>query len=158
MRVTIGLLVSLAGAWILWSWHFTPLLITLGAASVALALYISHRMGIVEDGLDPVTLLPGLLVYLPWLFLEIVKSNLHVAARILNPRLPIRPHMIEVKAGQRGDVGRVIYANSITLTPGTVSVDTRGDTITVHALTDEAADGVLTGEMDRRVSRLEGGG
>jgi len=156
VRYTIGLLVSLAGVWVLWSWKFEPLLITLGVASVLLSLYLSHRMGIVEDGPDPLVLPPRLLIYLPWLFLEIVKSNLDVAALILNPRLPIRPRMIEVKAGQRGDVGRVIYANSITLTPGTVSVDTEGDTITVHALTDEAAEGVMTGEMDRRVCRLEG--
>jgi multicomponent Na+:H+ antiporter subunit E len=146
----------MAGVWVLWSWHFTPLLLTLGLASVALCAFLAHRMGLVEGGPDPVALPPRLIVYLPWLFLEIVKSNLDVAARILNPRLPIRPQMICVRAGQRGDVARVIYANSITLTPGTVSVDTDGDTIWVHAISDEAAAGVLTGEMDRRVSRLEG--
>lgn len=156
MKYTIGLVVSLCGVWILWSWHFTPLLITLGVISVAVSAFLAHRMGLVEDGLDPIRLPPGLLLYLPWLFLEIVKANLDVAARILSPRLPIRPRMITVRASQRGDVARVIYANSITLTPGTVSVDTDNDLITVHALTDEAAEGVMTGEMDRRVSRLEG--
>lgn len=155
MRFTIGLTLALTVAWVFWSWHFTPLLIGLGAASVGMSVWLAHRMGLMEEGPDPVTLPPRLIAYLPWLFLEIVKSNLDVAARILNPKLPIRPQMIEVRAGQRGEVARVIYANSITLTPGTVSVDTAGDIITVHALSDEAAAGVLTGEMDRRVSRLE---
>jgi multicomponent Na+:H+ antiporter subunit E len=97
------------------------------------------------------------LLYIPWLILEVVKSNIDVARRILDPRLPISPRVIEVQASQRRDIGRVIYANSITLTPGTVSIDTDGDRITVHALTEEAAAGLLTGEMDRRVTRFEGG-
>jgi len=156
VRHTIGLLVSLTLVWVFWSWHFTPLLLTLGVASIIVSWYLSRRMGLLDDGPDPITLPPRLLVYLPWLFLEIVKSNLDVAARIVHPRLPIRPRMITVRAGQGSEIGRVIYANSITLTPGTVSVDTDGDTITVHALSDGAAEGVLTGEMDRRVSRLEG--
>ena len=80
-----------------------------------------------------------------------------VALRILNPGLPISPRLVRVRAGQRTDVGRVLYANSITLTPGTVTIDTEGDTITVHALTAEAAAGVESGEMDRRASRAEGG-
>lgn len=82
-------------------------------------------------------------------------ANIDVARRILNPKLPIAPMMIRVKASQKGDLARVIFANSITLTPGTVSVDMQGDEIAVHALTPEAAEFDETGEMDRRVSRLE---
>ena len=156
MRYAIGLFVALGVTWVFWSWHFTPLLLTLGAASVLFVLYLALRMDLVEDEVHPLGFPLRLLLYLPWLFLEIIKANLDVAARILNPRLPIKPSMIRVRAGQGSDLGRVVYANSITLTPGTVSVDTEGDTITVHALTDEAAEGVLTGEMDRRVGRLEG--
>jgi multicomponent Na+:H+ antiporter subunit E len=79
-----------------------------------------------------------------------------VARRILDPKLPISPRLIKVKATQKRDLGRVIYANSITLTPGTVSVKMDGDEITVHALTREAAEGVETGAMDAKVTRLEG--
>ena len=158
MRFTIGLALALAAVWLLWSGHYTPLLLGLGAASCAATLAISLRMNIVDQEGAPIGLPPRLLLYLPWLFLEIVKANLHVAARILHPRLPISPRIIRLRAGQSGDLGRVIYANSITLTPGTVSIETEGDTITVHALTAEAEEGVLTGEMDRRVTRLEGRG
>jgi len=156
VKHTIGLGIALAGIWLLWSGHFTALLLSLGAGSVLTVLWISRRMYILDHEAAPIEVLLRLILYFPWLVWEIVKSNVDVAARILNPRLPISPRIIRVRAGQSGDVGRVIYANSITLTPGTVSIETEGDIITVHALTAEAADGVLTGEMDRKVTWLEG--
>ena len=64
--------------------------------------------------------------------------------------------MVRVQSGQKTDLGRVIYANSITLTPGTVTIDVQGSELTVHALTHQAARGLTTGEMDRRVSSVEG--
>ena len=95
-------------------------------------------------------------MYWRWLAREVVKSNLDVARRILSPSLPISPNVFTLKASQRTDLGRVIFANSITLTPGTISIDLQGDTIEVHALTQEAAETLQTGEMDRRVTDLEG--
>jgi multicomponent Na+:H+ antiporter subunit E len=156
LKYTISLTLVLFGVWMLWSGHTTPLLIAFGILSCLLVVAIVRRMGIVDRESVPVELTPRALLYLPWLLWEIVKANIHVARRILDPRLPISPRIIKVKAGQRHDIARVIYANSITLTPGTVSIDMEGDEITVHALTEEAARGVQTGEMDRRVSRLEG--
>ena len=70
--------------------------------------------------------------------------------------MPIAPRVIKVRASQRTAVGRVLYANSITLTPGTVSINVQGDEITVHALTQKAAGDLQTGEMDRRAKRAEG--
>jgi multicomponent Na+:H+ antiporter subunit E len=157
MRYTIALGIGLAVTWILLSGHFEPLLLGLGAASCIAVLVILRAMHLLEhEGTSPAMML-RLPLYVPWLVLEIVKANLDVARRILSPRLPIDPCVIRVRAGQSGDLCRVIYANSITLTPGTVSIDTEGDTITVHALSRSAADGVETGEMDRKVSWLEGG-
>lgn len=155
MKHTIGLILVLGGIWVLWSWHFTPLLLAFGALSCACVLLIALRMKIVDEEGAPIHLPLHLFRYLPWLFWEIAKANLDVAVRILRPRLSISPRVIEVLASQRTDVGHVIYANSITLTPGTVSIHTEGNMISVHALTREAADGVLSGEMGRRVSRLE---
>lgn len=156
MRHTLALGAALALVWWLWSGHSDALLLSLGAASVLIVVLLSRRMRICDQEAAPLELPLRLILYVPWLFWEIVKANLDVAVRILNPALPIEPNVIKVRAGQRGDVGRVIYANSITLTPGTVSMETEGDEITVHALTRGAADGVASGEMDRRVSRLEG--
>jgi multicomponent Na+:H+ antiporter subunit E len=92
------------------------------------------------------------------LLLEIAKANLHVARVILTPSLPIQPRVIRIRATQRSELGNTIFANSITLTPGTVALDVRGGSILVHALTDQAAAGLVDGVMDSRVSRVEGVG
>ena len=156
MRYGIGLAAVLYGVWLLWSGHYTPLLMGLGVVSSLLVVWIAHRMDILDQESVPLDIFPRILIYLPWLFWQIFKANLDVARRIINPRLPVSPRVIKVPASQKRDLGRVIYANSITLTPGTLTIDTTGDTITVHALTPEAAEGLQTGEMDRRVARLEG--
>ena len=158
MTHRVALIVALASAWLLWSGYFdNALLLSLGAVSVATVFILALRMGLVDREGVPIQLGVRLLLYAPWLAWEVFKANLDVARRILSPGLPIDPRIIEVKAGQREDLGRVIYANSITLTPGTVSIDAEGDVITVHALTAEAALGVEAGDMDRKVSWLEGG-
>jgi len=156
LKYTVSLSLVLFGVWLLWSGHFEPLLLSFGVLSCAVVVAIARKMKIVDREGAPVELALRALAYVPWLLWEIVKANLDVARRILDPRLPISPRIIKVRAGQRHDITRVIYANSITLTPGTVSVDTDGDEITIHALTEEAARAVETGDMDRRVSRLEG--
>ncbi len=159
MRGYLGLALLLGAAWVLWSFYFTPLLLSLGAASVLLVLFVVHRMKVVDDEANQVDLVNiRTILYVPWLLWEVVKANLDVAKLILDPKVPISPRMIRVPASQRTALGKVVYANSITLTPGTISVDVDEEesTILVHALTKGAADGLETGEMDRRVSALEG--
>lgn len=99
---------------------------------------------------------PKLIGYWSWLFIEIVKANFDVAKCVLFPKKYLRPSMFATKATQKDDMGKVIYANSITLTPGTVTVDLHDDTILVHGLTTDAADGVKSGDMDQRVSDIMG--
>lgn len=156
MKYVISQVLALAGIWLLWSGIFEPLLLGLGLASVLAVVALSARMRLIDAEGVPFELAPRALLYAPWLLWEILKANLHVARLILTPRLPISPRMIEVRPSQRTDLGRTIYANSITLTPGTVSVRVDEETITVHALTAEAAEGLKTGVMDRRVSWVEG--
>ena len=152
----ICLIVVLFGVWLLWSGLFEPLLLSFGVLSCVIVLWILSRMRMVDHETAPIRVGLRFPFYAPWLLWQIVRSNVDVAGRILKPRLPIAPGLIRVKAGQRSDLGRVIYANSITLTPGTVSVAVDGDEIAVHALSHEAAADLLSGEMDRRVRRLEG--
>jgi multicomponent Na+:H+ antiporter subunit E len=142
--------------WLLWSGHTETLLVVLGAVSAVAAVAIAVRMRLVDEEGIPLALPLRALRFLPWMFWQIAKANVDVARRILNPRLPIHPAVIRVKTSQRRDAGRVIYANCITLTPGTVSVDVEGDEIVVHALTREAAAELATGKMDRKVSAYEG--
>lgn len=101
-------------------------------------------------------MVPKGFLYYPWLALEIIKSNLAVALAILRGSDALQPQVFKLKATQLSDVGRVTYANSITLTPGTVSIFVDGDEITVHALTPGAKKDLENGEMGRRVSLLEG--
>jgi multicomponent Na+:H+ antiporter subunit E len=156
---TLSLWLALFILWLLLSGYLdNPLLLGFGALSCALAVAIARR----AQTIDPETLHlcwylnPRLPRYLLWLLLEIIKSNLDVAKRILNPRLPIGPTLIRLYPSQRGELGQVIYANSITLTPGTVTTYLSEGRLEVHALTEESATALSQGEMDRRVSAIEG--
>jgi multicomponent Na+:H+ antiporter subunit E len=154
----VSLSVVLYILWLLLSGHYEPLLLILGAVSCIFVAWIAYRMDVADREGHPIHLTWRSLVYWPWLFSEIVKANLEVARLILSPRLAISPTVIKVKASQPDELGHVIYANSITLTPGTVSIDVRESAIEVHAITREMAEGLQTGEMDRRVTRMEGVG
>ena len=151
------LLISFLGLmWILLSGHYTPLLLTFGAISCLVVWFFSHKMDLVDHEDHPLHLQPlKLVAYWAWLCAEVVKSNFDVALRIIKPSLPIRPRVFTVRTSQRTELGQVIYANSITLTPGTVSIDLRGHEIEVHALAEEPANSLLTGDMDRRVTAVE---
>ena len=155
----VALFVVLMAVWLLNSGHYTPLMIGFGVLSALFVVFLSWRMGIVDGEGLPVHLLPRAAVYGPWLFKEIFMANVDVAKRTLTLYEPdISPRLFDTGVTQRSDLGRVIYANSITLTPGTVSIGVRGSYITVHAIAGEVADGLQQGEMDRRVTWLEGEG
>ncbi len=146
----------LFGVWLLLSGHYTPLLLGLGGVSTLLVVAISLRMDVVDHEGHPLHLGLRILWYWPWLMVQVLRANVDVARRVLSPSLPISPRMFKVRATQRTDLGRVIYANSITLTPGTVSVELEGSVILVHALTAEAAEDLREGTMNRLVVGVEG--
>lgn len=152
----ISLTVFLSLLWLLLSGHYNPLLIGLGAASIILTLIISIRMKLIDREGHPVHLMLRGLVYWPWLIKEIVVANIDVAKAILGLTDAVRPSLFTIKASQRTDLGRTAYANSITLTPGTVTIGMTDDELTIHALTPAAREGLGTGEMDRRVTWFEG--
>jgi multicomponent Na+:H+ antiporter subunit E len=151
---------SLAGFlfafWLVLSGHYTPMLVVAGAASAALCVLAAHRMRVPDREGHPVELLWGAVTYYPWLAREIAKSAWAVTKIILHPRLPISPTMTVVRASQRTPVGVATYGNSITLTPGTITVGVNGSELTVHALTRDGALDLEAGGMDRRVSQFEG--
>jgi len=154
--ISLGLVLFVT--WLLLSGFFEPLLITFGVATCVTVVWIARRMDLVDHEGHPIHLGPRIIVYWLWLIGEIIKSNIDVAKRIIDPRLPIQPTLFWTKTSQQSELGQVIYANSITLTPGTVSVRVVGDSILVHALSAESAAGVAQGDMDRRVSALKSGG
>jgi len=153
----VSLSVTLMVVWLLWSGHYTALLVGLGTLSCLFVAYLARRMYLADPEGHPVHLLGRGLVFSPWLIWAVIKSNLEVARLILRPHLEVSPRIVRVRATQSTDLGRAVYANSITLTPGTVTVDIEGDILTVHALTEAAEADLLSGEMDRRVTTMEGG-
>jgi len=152
----ISLMLALAAFWLLLSGIYTPFLLALGAGSVIAALLLTRRMER-ADGLV-VTLHSQwrvVLTYWPWLLLQIVRSALDVSGRIVRPSLPISPTLQEFAPSQKTVVGRVLHANSITLTPGTIAVEVEPQRFLVHALTRENAAALAGSDMDRRCTQLE---
>jgi len=151
---TIGLAAALTVFWTLLSGYWIPLIIALGVGSIVLCVYIAHRLDVCDHEGHPIHLaLPGL-TYLPWLLKEIVLSNITVAKAILSGN--IQPQVLEVAATQSDELGQTVYANSITLTPGTISISLYEGDITVHSLLDETAEGLAGGEMNARVCKMMG--
>lgn len=148
----------LAAIWLLLSGHYTPLLLSFGAASVILVVYLAHRMDVADHEGVPLYLGGRLLRYIPWLMKEVFVANIVVAKVILNPKLPISPIMVRFQGSQRTDMGRFIYANSITLTPGTITTGVDGNEFEIHALTFHDVDGKEENEMDRLCTWVEGAG
>jgi multicomponent Na+:H+ antiporter subunit E len=142
--------------WLLLSGFFTVFLVTVGALTAIATVLLGRRMDVIDHEGHPIHLVWRVLGYWPWLFKEIAKSAWGVSRIIVNPALPISPTLVRAKTSQKTSVGVVTYANCITLTPGTISIDVKRDEILVHALTREGAEELLAGEMDRRVTRFEG--
>ena len=140
--------------WLLMSGHYDVLIVSLGIISCAFCVYIAKRGKLIDDEGLPIFFMPRLLNYLIWLFKEILKSNLATGKVIINGK--VEPETFTVKASQVTDVAKVTYANSITLTPGTVTTKMHKDVFEVHALNADFGNDVRTNKMDRKVTWLEG--
>lgn len=144
--------------WLLLSGFLTPGLMTFGVVTVLVAVFLAKRMGALDEEGYPLQLAIGAITYWPWLIWEIVKSAWSVTKIIIDPALPISPTVVTVNASQKTSSGINTYANSITLTPGTITVDVSGNELTIHALTQEGAADLEAGGMDARVTRFERAG
>jgi len=138
--------------WLLLSGHTSPLLLSLGVVSTALTVFLASRMNIIDHESYPVKIFSQLPAFYLYILREIVKANIDVIKRVLiSNGKNINPQLIELPVPQTTDLSRVIYANAITLTPGTVSIELTKDKIVVHALTKEGADELLTGDMAKAI-------
>ncbi|GMG84343.1 Na+/H+ antiporter subunit E [Paralimibaculum aggregatum] len=144
--------------WLLLSGNYKLWLVASGAASAMFVVAFARAKQVTDGEGFPAEMLPRALLYWPWLIWQIVLSAINVARIILDPKLPISPTVVRVDAKQKSSVGLVTYANSITLTPGTISVEVgeRVKRIWVHAITKENAAGFADDEMNARVAKMEG--
>lgn len=153
---SISLFVVLFLFWLLLSGFFTAFLMSAGAGSALAVVWFARRMDLVDGEGHPIQLGPKAMFYWIWLLKEIVKAAWDVSKIIVDPKLPISPTMVSFKPSQRTDVGLVIHANSITLTPGTITIEASSAEFLVHGLTRTGAEGTVGSEMDRRVTACEG--
>ncbi|MEO0398020.1 MAG: Na+/H+ antiporter subunit E [Pseudomonadota bacterium] len=158
MSRLVILTVALAGLWLLLSGYFDkPLLLAFGVVSVAVSVYLAARAGVLDGEGVPDGLMPRVFGYWGWLFLEIGKANIQVARHALAIDMKLSPSMMRIKSPTRTNAGLATFCNSVTLTPGTVTIDLEPDHFLVHALAPEFADEEAILDMGRRVAELEGG-
>jgi len=151
LKHAVSLTFTLFILWLLLSGHYNVLLISLGLISSLLTVVLALRMDVIDHESHPLHLRRQLPRFLVFLSREIVLANLDVVRRILTPGKSFSPQLRQLPLTQKTAVGQVIYANSITLTPGTVTVQLGTDSILIHALSREAADDLQTGRMAQAI-------
>ena len=151
---TLILFSALMSMWLLMSGYYTALITGLGVVSVFFATLMATRVNAQDSEGLPLHMMARLPGYLLWLFREIAVSNI-VTIKLILFRPP-EPVVFRTRYTQKTPAGVATYANSITLTPGTVTVDIDDRGFLVHALSPELGEGIKDGEMDRRVTRVEG--
>ena len=142
--------------WIIWSGKFDAFHLSLGVISCALVTFISHDLYFKRKEVSSRIFVEAIrfIKYMPWLLYQIVLSNLHVAYLVLSPRMPIDPKMIRYKTRLKSDISLLTFANSITLTPGTITADIHEGEYYVHALSKKVADDLMTGKMEDKVAYI----
>lgn len=142
--------------WLLLSGHFDFLHVLLGVASSLFVAYVSQDALIGHTDIRSNVQKVGRFVsYLPWLFYQIVLANLDVVYRTLHHRMPIDPAILSFQTDLKTDFGMATLANSITLTPGTVTLDVHEGRFVVHVLSKEPAESLLRGVSQSLVERIE---
>ena len=150
MRFAFILILVLAATWLTLSGYFIPLILTFGAISIGIVVWMCARMGILDRETAPYASIAQTLSYFVWLFAEIVKANVQVVRAVLSPDMEVSPTLTKIPLPNDSDIAQTNFANSITLTPGTVSVDMQGDYILVHALLEDMSAPADFKEMGER--------
>ena len=153
LYLKIGVLLCLF--WLILSGHTTVLLLVLGLASVLLVVWLIYRMDHSDKAPSSLIFNFEFVRYIAWLIRQVVITNIDVSRRIWDPSLPIKPAWRRISVNLQQPLAKTIYANSITLTPGTVTTEVGDGYFIVHALSAEGITELDQGEMQARVQRLE---
>lgn len=154
MRHTVSFGMTLALFWVLMSGHTSLFMLSLGAASVAVVMYLVYRLDMLDGETHPVGFLQKLPQFLIWLLHDLILSNIQVVKYIWQAKPDISPTLLTYKLHHAGDIEKVIYANAISVTPGTLTVELLQDSITVHALTEAVSSNIRSGEKSQKVRQL----
>ncbi|MCL0104083.1 Na+/H+ antiporter subunit E [Dehalococcoidia bacterium] len=152
--------ILLFGFWLLLSGQMDIMHLGLGLVCSLLVALFSHDLLIRDSGgiLRPLVILIRFIPYLGWLVFHIIIANINVARRVIDPKMPILPGIIKFRSNLKSDVAQTTLANSITLTPGTMTVDVVGGDFYIHCLAIEDEEKILDIErkFERQVERLFG--
>lgn len=143
--------------WVIWSGMFDAFHLSLGVISCGLVTFISHDLFIKSERFTSRHVLEffRFIKYIPWLMYQIILSNIHVAYLVLHPKMPIEPSMVTFETKLKKDFSLVAFANSITLTPGTITVDIQeGKYFIVHCISRKVSEDLLTGDMERKIAAI----
>jgi multicomponent Na+:H+ antiporter subunit E len=144
--------------WLLLSWHFDPEHLLLGLiSSILVAYFFGDLLRLIEVNDLSMRKIILLIRYMVYLAYSILLANIDVAYRVLHPNMPINPRIVKFRSRLRSDIGRTVLANSITLTPGTITINVEDGTFYVHALSEKSAEELLEGGMEKRLLRIFGG-
>jgi multicomponent Na+:H+ antiporter subunit E len=143
-----------AAVWLLLSGHYTALILSFGAVSSLIVIWFMWRMDRVDEQLGVLPMRPRVLYYLLWLMWQVVLSNIDLVRRIWDPTLPIRPTWQRLDIKVTSSLAKTLYANSITLTPGTLTTDVREDHFMVHSLSPDGIEDLRKGGMEKQIQRL----
>jgi multicomponent Na+:H+ antiporter subunit E len=145
--------------WLILSGHYDVIHISYGIGCTVFVVWFNSRMRNIclaghEACGETRIRLGALVLYIPWLVWQILLAAAHVAKAVLHPKMPINPSLIKFNTNLPNVIAKVILANSITLTPGTITVNLYGDEFLVHSLTGETAEGLVCGDMQKKVAKL----
>ena len=140
MRHAFLLSIVMAATWLVLSGYFIGMILTFGLISIGLVVWMTRRLAILDEETVPYLNILKTCKYYIWLFIEIVKANIQVVKSVVRPNSEISPTLVKIPLRSNVDIAQTMFANSITLTPGTVSVDVKEDHILVHSLLKEMSD------------------
>lgn len=143
--------------WLIWSGMFDSFHVSLGVVSCAIVTFMSHDLlfGTGKFSSWHMSVFFRFFGYIPWLLYQIILSNIHVAYLVLHPKMLIEPSMITFETKLKKDISIVTFANSITLTPGTITIDIKdGKYFVIHCISRKVIDDLLSGEMERKIARI----
>lgn len=140
MRHAFLLSLVMGTTWLVLSGYFIGMILTFGLISIVFVVWMTKRLAILDDETVPYLNIVKTCKYYIWLFIEIVKANIQVVKAVVSPNSEISPTLVKIPLRSNIHIAQTMFANSITLTPGTVSVDVKEDHILVHSLLKEMSD------------------
>ena len=154
-RPTIIAILGLMLLWVSLSGYFNLLQLSFGILSTCLVVWLTIHLKLLTSDGSRLKVLPRYPLYLFWLAREVVLSNISLAKIILAPKILLHRQIIYTKTYQSSDLAKTLYANSVTLTPGTLTIDIAEEGFLVHSLAKAFTDDIRSNKMNLRVAKLE---